>query len=312
MAIDASTHTFIKPTVIARRALAVLYNSMIFAPLVFRDYDDEFNGQVGDTISIRTPTTFVANDYVRSSGISVQTAVETSFPVVLDKIIDVSFEVTAEDMTLRVEDFDEQFMQPAMMAIAQRVDGMIAEKLVDIAEGGGGGGTVTMGASAKPTDTIRKARVALSRAKAPFSERYAVFGPETSGEFIGQDLILQVNTSGSTQALREGGIGRLMGFDTYESNVLGYGTSTDGSDAGQADGIAFHKSALAFVSRTLALPMGVAPNQAAVANYNGLGIRVVKAYDINKKKDIISLDFLCGLTAIRKNMAVQLNLGLGS
>ena len=39
--------------------------------------------------------------------------------------------------------------------------------------------------------------------------------------------------------------------------------------AGEADGVAFHRDAVALVSRTLALPQGSA--KAAVASYKGLG-----------------------------------------
>ena len=52
-------NTFLTPSIIARAALATLYENTIMAALVYRDYENEFQS-VGDTITIRKPTTFVA------------------------------------------------------------------------------------------------------------------------------------------------------------------------------------------------------------------------------------------------------------
>ena len=303
-------HTFIKPTVIARRALAVLYNSTVLAALVHRDYDEEFNGKVGDTITVRTPATFTANVFDRNTGIVLQDATESSTTVVLDTLLDVSFPVTSEDLSLNIDDFSSRLLAPAMEAIVQDVDGRLAEKLIDAAEGAGGGGTATWSGS-KPSSVFvgeTGARSKLGRAKAPTTQRYALFSPEAAGVALTEELIVAADKSGWTDALREGSVGKLFGFDTYESQVLGYGAA----DKGQADGVAFHRDAVALVSRTLDKPMGVSDSQVAVENYKGLGLRVVREYDINKKQDVVSVDFLIGLKALRPSWAVQLSFGLGS
>lgn len=303
-------NTIITPTLIARRALATLYNTTVFAGLVYRDYDPDFGGKEGDTITIRTPAVFEGKTFVRGSGIELQEITEGSTTATLDTIIDVSFPVTAEELTLEIDDFAERVLNPAMEAIAQRVDGDLAERIVDAAEGGGGGGTSTWDGSAASTVFTGEtgARATLGRGKLPTTERYAVFSPEAAGVCLADSLFVQADKSGWTDSLREGSLGRLFGFDTFESQVLGFGAN----DAGQADGVAFHRAAVALVSRTLELPMGVASNQAAVASYKGLGLRVVKDYDITLKQDVVSLDFLCGYETLRAGGAVQLSVGLGS
>ena len=55
-------NTLIKPSVVAREALMVLRNNAVMANLVHRDYSSEFVAGVGDTITVRKPTTFVANE----------------------------------------------------------------------------------------------------------------------------------------------------------------------------------------------------------------------------------------------------------
>jgi hypothetical protein len=302
--------TFITPSVIASAALATLYNTTVLLPLVNRDYDSDFQGKQGDTITVRTPASFIVDEFDRSTGIVLQDPTEGSFTVTLDKLLDVSFPITAEELTLELRSFEEQLLNPAMEAISQDVDGRLAEQLVDAAATSGGGGTAdgTGTSLGERHAAFRAARRILGRNKLPLNERYAVVSPEAVELITSDQLVLQANTSGSTQALRDGGVGRLSGFDSYESQVFGYGPA----DRGQADGVAFHRSAVAAVTRTLEKPDGVAPNQVSVQNYKGLGLRVVKDYDVDKKQDVISIDLLFGTSTIRKQAAVELDFGSGS
>lgn len=305
-------NTIITPTVIAKRALATLYNEVIFAGLVHRDFDSEFTGKQGDTVTVRTPATFTANEFDRNAGIQIQNITEGSISVALDKIADVSVAVTAEELTLEMDDFDNRVLTPMSEAIAQKIDVALAEKLIDTAEGAGGGGTITTGTSTPSalftgeTGAVAK----LGRANAPENNRYAVFSPEASGVALGQSLFVEADKSGSTDGLRNASVGRVFGFETFRSNQLGFG----GGDAGQADGVAFHRDAVTLVSRTLQAPEGLPSNQVAVESYKGLGLRVTKSYDITYKQDVISVDFLYGVQDIdgREKFAIQLSLGLGS
>ena len=113
-------NTILTPDIIAREALMVLRNNAVMAKLVHRDYSDEFVAGKGDTISVRKPATFVANEFADS--IELQDAKETSVPVKMDKLLDVSFAVTSKEMALSIEDFSAQFLVPAMQAFADKVD----------------------------------------------------------------------------------------------------------------------------------------------------------------------------------------------
>jgi len=298
-------NTFITPTVVARRALATLYNTIVLAQLVYRDYDQDFTGKQGDTVNVRKPATFDAKVFSRSSGIDLQEATESSIPVQLDTLLDVSFPITAEELTLELDQIDERLITPASEAIAQEVDERLGTAIVDASNDSGGGGKVTLVSKANDVFTGSDgARSILSRNNLPLAERYAVVSPEAAGEALQDELFVQADKSGSTTALREGSLGRVFGFDTYESQTFGGSVGSDG--------VAFHRQAVALVSRTLAKPDGLPSDQYAVAGYKGLGLRVVKAYDINKKQDIYSVDFLIGVEKIRVGGAVELDFGIGS
>jgi hypothetical protein len=297
--------TLITPQVIAASALATLYNTTVLLPLVNRDYDSDFQGKQGDTITVRTPATFIVDEFDRAQGIQLQDPTEGSFTVKLDTLPDVSFPITSEEKTLELDRFEERLLNPAMEAHSQWVDGKLADQLVAAVAASGNDVADGTGANAgERHKAFRQARRILTRNKLPMTNRYGVLAPEAVEAITGDQIVLQANTSGDTQALREGAVGRLSGFDNYETQVL-----NDGSvgDRGEVDGIGFHRSAVAAVTRTLEKPDGVAPNQVSVQNYKGLGLRVVKAYDVDKKQDIVSIDALFGASTIRAKAAVELD-----
>jgi len=299
-------NTFITPSVIARRGLATLYNNTVLSNLVWRDFDPDFTGKQGDTVTIRKPAVFTAESFNRSSGVTLQDATESSTTVALNTIGNVSFAVTDEDMTLKVEDFENRLLVPAMEALVQKIDGELAEALIDAAEGSGGGGTATM--SSVASDAIVKSRTTLGRNKLPTTDRHAVLSPEGAGVALADTLFVQADKSGATDGLREGSIGRVFGFDTYESQVFGYGAG----DRGQADGVAFHRSAVTLAVRPLDVPRGLSADKVAVENYKGLSLRTTYSYNATKKQDEISCDILYGIATTRKEGAVQLSFGQGS
>lgn len=280
-------NTLITPTVIARRMLAIMYGDAVLVSLVSRDYDEEFAGKQGDTVNVRTPTVFVADEYDRAAGIVVQNIVETTTPIVLDTLFDVSFAVTAEELTLELDDFDNRVLVPAKEAIVQAVEEKIADAMAAVTVGAG----AVTGADAK---VLIDARTALSSKNVPAAGRVAALDAAASGVLLKDPLIHDASKSGSTSGLRDASVGRVFGFDTYEANALAETPDT-------IDGFAFHPSGVVLASRTLEKPMGKGPDVAATANYKGLGLRVVKDYDLNKKQDIVSVDFLAGVKILDAN-----------
>jgi len=68
--------------------------------------------------------------------------------------------------------------------------------------------------------------------------------------------------------------------------------------------VAFHRNAIALVSRNLALPMGA--SNAAYASAGGLGVRVVYDYDSATKTDKISFDVIYGVKELDENLICRL------
>jgi len=70
--------------------------------------------------------------------------------------------------------------------------------------------------------------------------------------------------------------------------------------------LAFHRNALTFVSRPLALPNGRLGVQSAVGSYNDVTMRVTMQYDISSQGTIVTLDLLCGVKVLDTNLGCLL------
>ena len=280
---------FLTPDIIAREALMVLRNNAVMANLVHRDYSDEFVAGVGDTITVRKPATFEAKEY--NGSISVQNATETGVEVKMDKHLDVSFAVTSAQLTMDIEDFSAQLLVPAMQAFADKVDKYLLGLKGEITNSVAGTNSIQ--------NDVVDARAFLTKAAAPLTERRFVYGTDIESKLLKSDLFVSAEKVGDEgTALREASLGRKFGMDFYVDQ---------NADAADVDAIAFHKNAFALVTRPLALPQGAA--KAAIVNYDGFGLRVVQGYDMNTKSDTISIDMVCGVKLLNKDLAAVIVAG---
>ncbi|TMR97542.1 P22 phage major capsid protein family protein [Nonomuraea basaltis] len=294
-------NTLLTPDLIAKQALATLYETCVMAMLVHRDLDTEFAGKQGDTVTVRKPAVFTADEYNRQNGINIQNAVEGAIPVTLNHLADVSFCVTSEEMTLEVEDFGVQFLTPAMEAISQKIDNDLLALRDDILQEVGVPGPTNIHQYQFPQVAIDADRV-LNERNVPPSQRSLVIGPQTKAHWLSDPLFHQTDTSGTTDGLREASLGkRIFGFDSYGTQNIKVPTPVTGASTTEV-GLAFHRTALALVMRPLVLPQGAA--RATVANYKGFSLRVVMDYDIDLKQDIISIDCLYGTKTLDPDRAV--------
>lgn len=276
-------NNFLTPDIIAREALMVLRNNAVMANLVHRDFSKEFVGAVGDTITIRKPAEFEAKEF--AGEIEVQDATESGVPVKMDKHLDVSFAVTAAQLTMDIEDFSQQLLVPAMQAFLNKIDSYLLALQSEI--------TNRVPGTAVIQDNIVDARTYLTKAAAPLTERRFVYNSDTEAKLLKTDLFVHADKVGDEgTTLREASLGRKYGMDFYVDQ---------NADATGINGLAFHKNAFALVTRPLALPQGAA--KASIVDYDGFGLRVVQGYDINKKTDTISIDILCGVKTLNPALA---------
>lgn len=280
-----TTTGFLTPDIIAKEAVVQLYANAVTAQTVNRNYSGEFNGKVGDTITVRKPTTFTAKEF--SGEIETQAVSESGVAVKLDTLLDVSVPVTTEDLSLNIADFSAQIIQPAMQAFVQAIDAKI------IAAAKAAATSVSLVSGDYKTSFVN-ARKVLQDAFAPLTDRSFICGTGIEAGLLGTDLLIAANTRGdSGAAINNAQLGTIFGIKTYCDQNM----DEDGA-------LCYHKDGIALVTRTPELPLGAA--NAATSSFGGFGIRVVQGYDMKTKTDTISFDLLCGVAILNEKVIALL------
>lgn len=204
-------NTILTPSVIAREALMLLESNIVFGKLVFRGHQDVFTGaKAGDTIQVRGPATFTAEEYDGVT-LTIQDATESSVPVTLEKHFDVSFKVSDREMTLSIEDFGQQFLSPAMLAIAEAVDAYVAGKYAEVFDAIG-----TAGSPPASIAEIAAIDQKQNEARVPLAGRVQVVNPAAKASIFGISTFHEADKRGDDgTALREASMGRFMGYDWF-------------------------------------------------------------------------------------------------
>lgn len=211
MAKNDVTGKFLTAELIAREALYVLENTRVFTNIVNSNYSGEFAG-VGETVNVRIPTSFVGKEFVGQ--VSRQAVKEKFVPVKLDKIADVSFEVSSKDLTLEVPQFSEQLLAPAVRALNNKIDADIANTAFEL--------TTKNVAGTTKIDDIAKVANYLENKKAPQEGRYLVLSPDHRYTYTLTDNLSKVAYAGTSEALRDALLGRIYTLNTLMSNNLPY------------------------------------------------------------------------------------------
>ena len=211
MAKSDVTDKFLTAELIAREALYVLENTRVFTNIVNSNYSGEFAG-VGETVNVRIPTSFVGKEFVGQ--VSRQAVKEKFVPVKLDKIADVSFEVSSKDLTLEVPQFSEQLLAPAVRALNNKIDADIANTAFELTTKNVSGTTTI--------DDIAKVANYLENKKAPQEGRYLVLSPDHRYTYTLTDNLSKVAYAGTSEALRDALLGRIYTLNTLMSNNLPY------------------------------------------------------------------------------------------
>lgn len=115
--------------IIAKEALMVLENELVFGNLVYRDYESEFNKSTngytpGAAINIKKPARYTLR---QGATMTTQDSNETTVPLTVNNQMGVDLGGwTSADRTLKIPEFSKRFIEPAMKTIAQGVDAAIA------------------------------------------------------------------------------------------------------------------------------------------------------------------------------------------
>jgi hypothetical protein len=285
-------NVFVKAEKLAAATLGLLDHQVVLGSLVARDSGADFIGAAGDTVNIKRPSKLIGSEeaLTRSTTreIESENLAEWKIAVKLDTHVYSAVDLSDAELTLDVEDFGAQVLDPQAKTIVRRVEKKLAAALqsapaigtVDVDKDTGD--EITAGSVRK---AIVKARNKLNRQDVPVSGRYLVVGADVESALLNDPTLVRVDTSGSDSVLRESIIGRLAGFTIVVSNDVDPGTA-----------IAFHPSAYILVNRAPVVPTSA---QGASKAYEGLSVRVMRDYNSKTASDRSFLSTYMGIGEVK-------------
>ncbi len=199
---------------IARLTLPRLFEKLVFPNLVYKDFSNDYR-DLGDTIQVRKPVILEAKEFDETVGTQDQDIKENTVPVKLDKIATVDVSISALEGAVNVSDYNKIFIEPAAVALAQKINSDGLELYRDIPYVCG-----SPGATPADLTALAEVRKTLNLNYVPEDNRKAIWDTEADAAFTTIPAIVNAEKSGSTEALRNGSIGRIFGLDNYMSQAI--------------------------------------------------------------------------------------------
>ncbi len=286
---------------VAADALPALVSNLVLGNLVNRDYEPTL-AQAGDTVNVPIPPALVANNIAEGGTVTTQNPNLGNAQIVLNTHVEATFQIPDVTKILAVPDLLKVYMQPAVTAIAERIESDLLGLYASFSA------NTPVGVAGTPITeaVIDAAETALFQAKVPSSQpKHLIVDAGTYSQMRQIPRFSEFQTAGEAglRALIEGTVGKIKDFFVFRSQLV----AKTGSSPVTTHNLAFVRDAIGLVIRRLPQPL---PGTGAIAEYADLGtfgMRVIMSYQPNTLSQQFTVDVLYGASALRNNFAVQVN-----
>lgn len=286
---------------VAADALPALVGNLVMGNLVNRDYEPTL-AQAGDTVNVPIPPTLVANNIAEGGTVSTQNPNLGNAQIVLNTHAEATFQIPDVTKVLAVPDLLRVYMQPAVIAIAERIEADLLGLYASFTA------NTPVGTAATPITeaVIDAAETALFQAKVPATQpKHLLVDASTYSQMRQIPRFSEFQTAGDAglRAIIEGTVGKIKDFFVFRSQFV----AKTGSSPVTTHNLAFVRDAIGLVIRRLPQPL---PGTGAIAEYADLGnfgMRVIMSYQPNTLSQQFTVDVLYGTAALRNTFAVQVN-----
>ena len=228
--------TFI-PELWSARLLYALDKSHVATNLVNRNYEGVIANQ-GDTVHINSIGAITVKDYTKNSDIAAPDALTTT-----DQTLEINqckyfnFQVDDVDKVQAAGDLIDTAMGRAAYALADVSDAFLLKTIangVASANKIGAKATLTALTASNVYENIVKMRTLLDKANVPTTGRTIVVPPEVYALLLLDDRFAKSGSDSGQNALLNGMVGRVAGFDVFMSN-----NCVSGNDGGSGSSTAY-------------------------------------------------------------------------
>jgi len=290
--LDKSLINSFIPTIVAQKAITKLPTPVVLVPFINNDYSNEV-AQKGDVVRIAKNGALSAQNKTANTAVTLQNNADSEVLVTLNQHKEVSMAI--EDIA-RAESSPDVFagyVQDAVITILESMETYaftVAQGLSAI--------TGTAYDNALDLAEITLARKTLTDNRAPIQNRGLFLSTEEYSNVLTIANIDQNQMYGGNQAIAEGRVPRVRGFDVFESILV----QAPASPTTGFDNLAIHKDALAIAARALpVVGAGYGVDQ-FIINMAGLPIRVTYGYDASYLAKTFTVDALFGCSILRSEL----------
>src|SRR5437762_7783256 len=223
---------------VAADALPALVGNLVMGNLVNRDYEPTL-AQAGDTVNIPIAPQLVANNIAEGGTVQAQNPSLGNAQIVLNTHAEATFQIPDVTKVLAVPDLLKIYMEPAVAAIAQKIESDL------LALYAGFTANAPLGTAGTPVTetTIDAAETALFLAKVPPTEpKFMVVDAATYSAWRQIPRFSEFQTAGDAglRTLVEGTVGKIKDFFVFRSQFI----SKTGSGPVTTHNLAFTNSAI--------------------------------------------------------------------
>jgi hypothetical protein len=229
------------PEVWSAKMLVSLKKALVYGQpgVVNRDYEGDIRQQ-GDTVRSRSISRPTIGTYTKNSTtVTAETLTDAQRALYIDQSKYFAFELDDVDAAQSAGGELTTALQEATYGLRDVADQYVAG-LYTGAQSANQLGTIAVTTAAGAYTVLRRLRTALNKANVPMEGRYAIVPAFFEGLLLEDDRFVRVDASGSDQGLRNGIIGRALGFDVMMSNNAPLVTGDDWAvQAGHPSAIAY-------------------------------------------------------------------------
>lgn len=212
-------NTLLTIDMVTREAVVLFKNTNAFMQNLTTQYDSSFGvegAKIGSTLRIRLPLDYTVTD---GPGLSAQDSAEQSITLTLATQRHVDLTFSSAEQTLKVDDYNERFLLPAMNNLA----GNIAAAIMAGSDGGVSNIVTNLdgsGAITTPTlSTVLQGRAVLADKSAPQMNRKFVLDPHTMAKLTASLSGLLNPATDISRQYREGSVYSAAGFTWMEDQT---------------------------------------------------------------------------------------------
>lgn len=206
------------PEVWSASLLTNLRDRLVFgqAGVINRNYEGDI-ARAGDTVHITSFGDPATRAYTRNQNITWDLLSDATRALIIDQARYFAFTVDDLDRRQALPGFVDETTTGASYNLASDADAFIADLMAD--DAGNKLGAQSLSDAEDAYEVVVELRTALTRSNAPSDGRWVVVPPEFYALLLQDDRFVRVDASGTSEGLRRGQVGRIVGFDVIESNV---------------------------------------------------------------------------------------------